>query len=275
MRLIHNLRLRSHGATDKLREYRLCFGRVRGIGWCTAAVVVPRLRGRAVAVGIPSSSAAVLVRLGTTDIAVFNTTFKTEQYGFDLPSEPSVIVDAGAYTGLSSVYFSLRYPDATIIALEPSPSNFELLRRNTQHLTNIVAVQAALWTRDEPLILADPREGDWAFRVKSVEIADQPASRSVRAMTIHDIIREFGIDNIGLLKLDIEGSELDLFTEPHGWLSEVEAIFAELHDRFRPGCARAFFTAVEEFPVEAWRGEAVMVARSPSADLSDSRLGTG
>ncbi len=260
--MIRNLRLRSHDAAAKMREYRLCFGWMGGLSQCAMAVAVPKLRDRPVPVAVPGTSMSVLVRPGTTDIAVFNTTFRSEQYGFVLPSDPTVIVDAGAYTGLSSVYFALRYPAARIIALEPSQSNYELLCRNTENLPNVTAVQAALWINNERLVLDDPNEGAWAFRIKQPGLAVDGSSATVRAMTIPDIRREFAPDGIGLLKLDIEGSELDLFRAPHDWLSGVGAIFAELHDRFRPGCARAFFRAVDDFPIEAWRGEAVMVARA-------------
>jgi FkbM family methyltransferase len=259
--LLENLRQRSQDGVGKLREYQLCFGWT-GVGRCAMTVAAPGRAERPVPVSVPGSSVSVLVRPGTTDIAVFNTTFKTEQYGFELPSSPTVIVDAGAYTGLSSVYFALRYPGARVIALEPSRENYDLLCRNTADLPNVTAVQAALWINNDRLVLDDPNLGAWAFRIKQPELLADPSCATVRAMTVADISREFAPDGISLLKLDIEGSELDLFMAPHDWLSGVGAIFAELHDRFRPGCTRAFFRAVDDFPIEAWRGEAVMVARA-------------
>ena len=48
---------------------------------------------------------------------------------------------------------------------------------------------------------------------------------------------------------------------PAPWLGQVDAICIELHDWFKAGCSRSFFAAVEDFSVEAWRGENVLVAR--------------
>src|SRR5258708_4213319 len=163
--MMGNLRARSQDAPAKVHEYRRCFGSLKGIFKCLTLLIIPSLNGRCVSVAVPNSSAHVLLRLGTTDIAVFNSIFRSEEYGMRLPSQPGVIVDAGTYTALSAVYFTLRYPEARIVALEPSGSNFELLQRNTQHLSNVQAVNAALWAKSGRITLTDSGDGAWAFRV--------------------------------------------------------------------------------------------------------------
>jgi hypothetical protein len=64
--------------------------------------------------------------------------------------------------------------------------------------------------------------------------------------------------------VDIEGSEMEVFSHADPWISSVEAISVELHDRFKPGCSSAFFKAVEDFPVQLRRGEYVFMARDES-----------
>jgi hypothetical protein len=45
------------------------------------------------------------------------------------------------------------------------------------------------------------------------------------------ILRESGQDRISLLKIDIEGAEVQLFSEGcESWLSKVDNIVIELHD---------------------------------------------
>jgi hypothetical protein len=83
----------------------------------------------------------------------------------------------------------------------------------------------------------------------------------VRAVTVTDVMREFGLGTIDLLKVDIEGSEKELFAAPGDWIEHVDAICMELHDRFKPGCTRTFFGAVEDFAIEVRRGEDVLVLR--------------
>jgi Methyltransferase FkbM domain len=80
-------------------------------------------------------------------------------------------------------------------------------------------------------------------------------------VTVPEIMREHGLDRIDLLKVDIEGSEMEVFSHADAWIGSVDAISVELHDRFKPGCSSAFFKAVEDFPVRLERGEDVFTAR--------------
>jgi len=130
-------------------------------------------------------------------------------------------------------------------------------------------LRAALWTESCPILLTDPGKGTWGFTVREVDevVAEMlPAPGiPVRAVTIVDIIREYGIDRIDLLKMDVEGSEKEIFSDADQWIGSIEAICMELHDRFKAGCSRAFFKAVNDFPIEIYRGEDVLVVRDQSS----------
>lgn len=254
-------------------HYQKCFGVAKGTGLSILVRLLPGVRGRCVKVRVPGCAARVSVRLGSTDIDVFNSTFADEDYGIALPFSPDTIVDAGAYTGLSSVYLAIRYPGARIIALEPSSSNFELLASNTEQFPNVEAVRVALWASPGELTLRDPGAGAWAFRVDGEQARpgeSQPrGSELVHATTMSEILSDFDLGRVNLLKIDVEGSELEIFNDSEKWLEHVDAIMVELHDRFKPGCARAFLSAVQDFPVEVWRGEVTMVARRGVGSKAD------
>ena len=47
-------------------------------------------------------------------------------------------------------------------------------------------------------------------------------------------------NKIGLLKLDIEGGELSLLENDMDSLTDIEVVFAVLHDRIMPGCVQKF-----------------------------------
>jgi FkbM family methyltransferase len=211
------------------------------------------------------------VRLGTSDINVFNDIYRRHEYEWNLGSSPKVIVDAGAYTGLSTSFFATRYPDATIIAVEPDEENFELLVRNTTRYANVHTVRAALWAESGSVSIMDPGHGAWGLRLLEsddsstvAEAIHLPGSRSVRAVTITEIIRDYNLEKIDLLKVDVEGSEKEIFANANPWIASVEAICLELHDRFKAGCSRSFFKAVDDFPIELRRGEDVLVMRDQS-----------
>jgi FkbM family methyltransferase len=251
------------------KEYVDCFGLTRGLAFLPLAKVRLHAKVREVKVAIPGHSVFVFVRPGTTDVTVFNTTYRSKQYDYDFAIPPKVIVDAGAYTGLSAAYFASRYPEAKVIAIEPNGANFDLLVRNTSGLANVHAVRAALWSNNGSVELADPGQGEWAFRVAeindsdSIKLSFEGVTRNrIPAITIPEIMNRYCLSYIDLLKLDIEGSEKEVLAGSAPWIAHVGAICIELHDRFKPGCSREFYRAVDNFPTEFRRGETVMVMRS-------------
>jgi FkbM family methyltransferase len=268
MSLISLVWARGDRLADGFFRYLGAFGFGRGTLFYLVNAVCPPLRGKLCKATIPGSRTKVLLRLGSSDISVFNGIFRWLEYGWDLDRKPQTIIDGGAYIGLSAIYFTMRYPGVRVIAVEASEQNFDLLVRNTSAFPNIQPVHAALWPQPGSLVLTDPGTGLWGLQVKEAVSPDGAApgtgelADSVRAITIGDIIREHGLDRIDLLKVDIEGAEKELFGEPGPWLDQVDAICIELHDWFKVGCTRTFFAAVADFDVEAWRGENVLVARA-------------
>lgn len=98
----------------------------------------------------------VFLRPGTADQEIYHGVFISREYDIDLGA-PLFIVDAGAHIGLSSVFFASKYPNATVIAIEPEPSNFEILLTNVSNYTNIQPVQAGLWSRKAHLRIQDSK----------------------------------------------------------------------------------------------------------------------
>ena len=52
------------------------------------------------------------------------------------------------------------------------------------------------------------------------------------------------ISRIDVLKIDIEGSELEVLKHSKAWIDDVKTIIIELHDRFQPGCTEALAIAI-------------------------------
>ena len=259
--------------TQKTSGYIICFGFLRGSILLALGAMRAYPNGKMVRAAVPGSAVRLLVRLGTSDINVFNCTFHGHENEWDFLEPPKTIVDAGAYTGLSTAFFAMRYPDAQVIAIEPGPENFALLTRNVRAFKNVHAIQAALWSERGSLMLTDPGLGFWGLRVTEPpptaghldQAGPQAVAPPVRALTMRDVMHEYGLDRVHLLKLDIEGSEKEVFANAGPWIGDVDAICIELHDRYRPGCSRAFFGAVTDFPIELRRGEKLLVVRDGSA----------
>lgn len=210
----------------------------------------------------PGDEHRLFARAGTSDLAAFEHVF-SGAYALELPVEPRVIVDLGANVGYASVFFALHYPGARVLAIEPEPSNIALLRRNVASLPAVEVIEGAAWPHAGWLMLEDPGKGRWGFRVREVG-----EHGTVRAVTVPDLIEQAGGGFVDLLKIDIEGSELELFSEATNWLDQVGALVIELHDRFRPGCRdavdRALATAAPRFR-ETQRGGDVLFVRDDLA----------
>jgi FkbM family methyltransferase len=202
---------------------------------------------------IPSVRSSINLRRRTTDVGTFEQVFFTDQYGSHLYSDlrPRFIVDCGANIGLSTLWFANRYPDATIVAVEPDPSNFALLRENVRSYSNIKPCAAAVWSASVPLRIANPDAAKDAYRVERTSAKN---GTTVDGMTMTDILDSFGLDTIDLLKLDIEGVESELFADgAPDWLDRVKVLVIELHEWLIPGSSHSFERAIEGRPMRRFR----------------------
>lgn len=202
----------------------------------------------------------VLIRFGTSDVPVLDQVFRARQYSAQLPEDPTTIVDAGAHIGLAAVYFAITFPEAQIFALEPDPGNFELLRRNTRELPAVVPIHGALHGETGYVKIVNPTDENWMYRVAGAS-RDDPGA--VPALTVPELLDGSATGHIDLLKLDIEGAEIDVLSAADEWIDRVETIAIELHDRYRPGCTEAFERVAPNFPNRTEVGEVIWASRSP------------
>lgn len=196
----------------------------------------------------------VTVRGRTSDSVLIYTIFALREY--PAPNDPvSFIIDAGANVGYSAIYFARNYPKATVIAIEPETSNYEMLVKNTHNYPNIVPVNAALWPRKEPVYLVDPKVDKWR-----IQCASTPNGPAIDTCTINQIVHEYGARVIDILKIDIEGAEKELFRENTEWLGMVRRMFIEIH----AGCWKPVFDALAPHQYDCRRrGENILVAFGP------------
>jgi FkbM family methyltransferase len=177
------------------------------------------------------------LRPGTSDIPVYLAIFVTGEYAsLSNLTAINTIIDLGANTGLSAAYFAWVYPDATIIALEPETGNYRMLELNVHRLCNVEPLHAAIWSHDTELEIDSTENGvrrdDWAFRSREV---GQGGDR-VRALSIATLLANYQIETVDILKVDIEGAEVELFSaNAASWLPRVKYLVVETHERFRPG----------------------------------------
>lgn len=246
---------------DRIRD--LCIhvqvlGFMRGIMTCLRVSVLRQQFE--ISVQVPGLKAPVMLRAGGTDIEVFKKIFIDHEYRLPFDARPRTILDLGANTGLSSLYFCTQFPEAHIVAVEPDPANFAMMQRHLGALPGVEIIQAAVWSRDGEITLTDPGIGSWAMRVEE----SSPSAGSqcqVAALSMPSLLKHFPQGRVDLLKVDVEGAEKEVFESSAAWIENIDAIVIELHDRYKPGCSRAFFTSVATLPLEQWIGENIYVWR--------------
>jgi FkbM family methyltransferase len=204
----------------------------------------------------PQQEEKIYLRKGTSDIAVFTSVFAFNEFELNLEVPANgFIVDCGANIGISTVYFAKKYPQATIVALEPNIANFELCQKNTSDLKNVICLNAAIWSHNCQLSLQNPQDEDWAFRYDddraNVENNKSGRDEKVMAFNIPMLLEKYEIERINILKIDIEGGETELFSSNPknslNWINLVDNFIVELHDNIVPGCSSAFYRSLNPF----------------------------
>jgi FkbM family methyltransferase len=185
------------------------------------------------------------LRSNTSDFSVFKQIFEDENYYIWQDVKPEVIIDCGANIGLTSVYYKMRYPEAKIICIEPDLSNYEMLIKNTENFHNIVPYNAGVWNKSTNLVIKNPTGDKWAFMVEETA---ETLPDAIKAVSIENIMKEQNIDFIDILKIDIEGSEVEVFQSNYDyWLSRTRILIIELHDEMKKKCSKTFFEALSKY----------------------------
>lgn len=198
------------------------------------------------------------LRRGTSDWSVYEKVFIEKEYQFAVTRTPKLIIDAGANVGMATAYFARLFPSAQIISLEPESGNFEIMRRNAESFPNVTPLKAALWKTRGKLTIRDVGLAEDGFMVD-----DQGDDGQVDSFTVTDLLQDFGngATSIDLLKIDIEGSEKEVFETAEGWTALVDSIVVELHENMRPGSVRSYYENTQSFGREWTQGENICLTK--------------
>jgi FkbM family methyltransferase len=188
---------------------------------------------------LPPVHRNVYVRPGESDFSVLRQVFMNGEYDMEAPENVRIIIDAGANIGLSALQFHQRFPEASVIAIEPDPDNFKMLVQNTRHTEKIVPIHAALWHSPAPMRFAhNPGAHAWGTQVEQARPGD---ALTVPGIGLDDLRKQFGFDGFDIIKMDIEGAEMDMLeNEPGRWLNKTRVLIIELHEWLRPGVEDLF-----------------------------------
>lgn len=195
-----------------------------------------RSKSPMVSIHIPGLKYPTLIRKTESDFFVFEEIFIDKAYSIDFRKlKSNLIIDAGANTGLAALYFLWKKPDVNIICIEPHHLNFEVLHKNLKNYNNVTLYRKALWKNDTFLKFSNINSDSWGFEV----IETNQSESQLEAISLNEIIRENNIDEIALIKFDIEGSEKEVFESNNNWAEITKTIIVEVHENLRAGAERS------------------------------------
>lgn len=161
-----------------------------------------------------------------TAVAVFS--------GLEYPAEflkvkpGDTVLDLGANIGAFPLYLNSLYPKIEFhgYAIEPDRSNFEILKKNldlngVKFDTYNIAISSQNGT-------ANLTHGT---KANAVALTDEPTGLRVTTKKLSTFCQEKDIDRIGLMKIDVEGAEYDIFITDMEFIRErVDSIILEYHN---------------------------------------------
>ncbi len=203
-------------------------------------------KGSLIKLNIEGLISPIFMRNKLYDTHIFYQIFIEKEVDFELIETPKLIIDCGANIGLSTLFFLKKYPNAKIFSIEPEKSNYDLLKKNTEVYQNIVQINAAIWNENKRLIIVDDGEGHASFKVKEIQL-NQINNDQVDAFTLTTLLEKFNITHIDLLKIDIEGSEFELFNDNQfDWGTCVDHLAVEIHESIKPGVTNIIKNAMSK-----------------------------
>ena len=149
----------------------------------------------------------------------------------DYPLGPdSVVVDAGGYVGQWAYDINNKY-NSIVFVLEPLPNlHMEINRRFAQN-PKVIPLNYA--------IAKETGEAQMSDNTNCSSMYDNMvgATQNIMCKDVKDFIVENNIDNIDLLKINIEGAEYDLLERiiELGLLPKIKNLQIQFH-RFIPDC---------------------------------------
>ena len=156
---------------------------------------------------------------------LFQEIYIYQQYYFKANKPAPWIIDCGSHIGMSILYFKALYPEARILAFEPAPETFKLLRENVKRnqLKDVRLENKAVSNQEGKLKFY----GDRSVRSSLLKERGSGEGIEVDVVKLSDSIDR----TVDFLKIDVEGAE-DLVLDDlvaSGKLSLVSQMVIEYH----------------------------------------------
>ncbi len=182
------------------------------------------------------SGREIFYRPGTSDpFVIYQVLLKAgakAEYYVPPALAPEVIVDIGSNIGASILYFHALFPRARIFGFEPHPGSFAILRQNVAALPGVTVLNYGLGEADDKITAPDSSNFScFSTQASSWHEGTPAPTTACEIRAAGKAFAELGITKIDLLKIDCEGSEVEIVeATPEPLLRSCGWIVGEIHD---------------------------------------------
>ena len=156
-------------------------------------------------------------------------------YLADLDTD-SIVLDVGAYFGEWAEEIATRY-DPTILAFEPDPINFKRLAQTAERHPRIQPLEYGIGAKSETVQMSLEFLGSTLYNSPSAKKNQRFAD--VRIIDIERAWQDLGLEQVALMKINIEGAEFPLLERmiDAGMMTRVDTFLIQFHE-WHPGAYR-------------------------------------
>jgi FkbM family methyltransferase len=201
-------------------------------------------------------------------IALFREIFLDEEYtsgGFYRPRFGDTVIDLGANIGGFALYILHRTPGVNVHCFEPG---VDTRRRLEQNLLNN---RLDTWVRVYPvgvsdvakkMVLHGHRFAGSRSTLSAPPEGNNGYSESIECVSLAEAVLMTRVDHVDLLKIDVEGAEVDILTEQdQGTWSKIQRVVLEFHGSIRPGAREAVTASLKAHGFRIFQ----VIERTPGA----------
>jgi FkbM family methyltransferase len=151
----------------------------------------------------------------------------TEYLDFAGLSEGKIVLDIGAYAGITSIIFGqLVGATGHVYAFEADPINYECARQNLEmasrwmNVNNITLIHKAVWSHSQGVLFS--QEGAMGSSAVAITGGGRGDEIRIPSTTLAEFCVESGLHRVDFIKVDIEGGEIQLLENSTEFLSRTK-----------------------------------------------------
>ena len=145
-----------------------------------------------------------------------------------IAKENDIVFDVGANIGFYTVLQGMRAKRGEVFSFEPNPDAFCRLTKNIKinNLNNVKLFNKALWRKEGRLFLKELNVSTTSSKCFPLP---SDGLREVQSTTLDNVLEKYGISRIDIMKIDVEGSEVEVIRGGMKALDYTRKIVMECH----------------------------------------------